>query len=72
MARYSLGDIGVGRHRCPGAELARVEGRMVLSAAAARFPDLRLTTPDKPAFLELVSFRAPTRLEVTRNPVLHE
>ncbi|MFI1223586.1 MULTISPECIES: cytochrome P450 [unclassified Streptomyces] len=57
---------GLGRHRCPGAELARVEGRVVLSAAAARFPDLRLATPERPPFLELVSFRAPTRLEVTR------
>ncbi|MFI1931354.1 cytochrome P450 [Streptomyces sp. NPDC020330] len=59
---------GLGRHRCPGGELARVEGRVVLSAAAARFPDLRLATPERPPFLELVSFRAPTRLGVTRAP----
>jgi cytochrome P450 len=59
---------GLGRHRCPGGELARAEGRVVLSAAAARFPDLRLATPERPTFLELVSFRAPTRLEVTRAP----
>lgn len=66
-ARRHLG-FGLGRHRCPGAELARAEGRVVLTAAAARFPDLRLTSPDQPPFLELVSFRAPTRVEVTRGP----
>ncbi|GHG22202.1 cytochrome P450 [Streptomyces hydrogenans] len=65
--RAHLG-FGLGRHRCPGAELARAEGRVVLGAAAARFPGLRLASADRPPFLELVSFRAPTRLDVTHTP----
>ncbi|KNB50817.1 cytochrome P450 [Streptomyces caatingaensis] len=59
---------GLGRHRCPGAELARAEGRVVLAALATRFPQLRLLAPRRPPFLELVSFRAPTRLDVTHGP----
>ncbi|MEU2656789.1 cytochrome P450 [Streptomyces sp. NPDC007325] len=65
--RAHLG-FGLGRHRCPGAELARAEGRVVLAAASERFPDLRLATEERPPFLELVSFRAPTRLEVEHAP----
>ncbi|MFF2351529.1 cytochrome P450 [Kitasatospora sp. NPDC058115] len=55
---------GLGRHRCPGAELARVEGRVFLSMCAERFPGLRPATPEPPPFLPLVSFRAPARLDV--------
>lgn len=65
--RKHLG-FGLGRHRCPGAELARVEGRVVLSMAAARFPGLRLATPEPPPFLQLVSFRAPAQLQVAHPP----
>ncbi|WP_345568175.1 cytochrome P450 [Streptomyces plumbiresistens] len=56
---------GVGRHRCPGASLARTEASVALRAAARRFPGLRLT-PDAPPppVLDLVSFRAPLEVRV--------
>ncbi|MBV7674213.1 cytochrome P450 [Streptomyces halstedii] len=39
---------GHGAHLCLGAELARVEARIALSALFTRYPDLRLTvTPDR-------------------------
>ncbi|KUJ68011.1 hypothetical protein ACZ90_22425 [Streptomyces albus subsp. albus] len=65
--RQHLG-FGMGRHRCPGAELARAEGGVFLSMAARRFPGLQLAEPGVPLFLELVSFRAPRRLPVTSTP----
>ncbi|WP_411107026.1 cytochrome P450 [Streptomyces sp. cmx-4-9] len=63
--RQHLG-FGLGRHRCPGAELARAEGRVFLDMAARRFPNLRAADADGPPFLELVSFRAPSRLLVAQ------
>ncbi|GLF95130.1 cytochrome P450 [Streptomyces yaizuensis] len=36
---------GHGRHYCPGAPLARLEGRIALRSLLHRFPSLRLATP---------------------------
>lgn len=61
---------GVGRHRCPGASLARTEAAVVLRAVARRLPDAHLatgaTTPSQPPMLGLLSFRAPLRVAVER------
>ncbi|WP_336246758.1 cytochrome P450 [Streptomyces cupreus] len=56
---------GVGRHRCPGASLARTEATVALRAAARRLPGVRLSTADGP-MLGLLSFRAPLRVPVER------
>ncbi|MFG2332406.1 cytochrome P450 [Streptomyces sp. NPDC048604] len=65
-ARHHL-SFGVGRHRCPGASLARTEAAVALRAAARRLPDVRLTEADQePPILGLLSFRAPLRVGVTR------
>jgi cytochrome P450 len=37
---------GVGPHLCVGAEIARIEGRIVLAALFDRFPTLRLAAPE--------------------------
>ncbi|MFD5324957.1 cytochrome P450 [Streptomyces sp. NPDC127092] len=56
---------GVGRHRCPGAALARTEAAVALRAAARRLPAVRLA-PDaaEAPTLGLLSFRAPLRVPV--------
>ncbi len=56
---------GHGRHFCLGAGLARAEAAVVLDAVARALPELRLLEPDPP-MLGLLSFRAPTRLQVAR------
>ena len=56
---------GLGRHRCPGAELSRAEAEITLRTAAGRLPALRLVEP-RPPMLELLSFRSPSRVLVTR------
>ncbi|MFE6286242.1 cytochrome P450 [Streptomyces sp. NPDC057877] len=58
---------GVGRHRCPGAALARTEATVALRMAARALPDVRLTAdaPRTP-MLGLLSFRAPLRVTVRR------
>ncbi|SDM93248.1 Cytochrome P450 [Allokutzneria albata] len=56
---------GYGRHFCLGAGLARAEAAVVLDAVARALPGLRLLEPDPP-MLGLLSFRAPTRLQVAR------
>jgi cytochrome P450 len=57
---------GLGRHRCPGAELARVEAKIMLERTARRLPGLRLAAGERPETLTgLLSFRAPTRVVVT-------
>lgn len=59
---------GVGRHRCPGAALARMEAATVLHAVSARLPDLRLARPAHDIPLRgLLSFRAPTAVPVRRS-----
>jgi cytochrome P450 len=54
---------GVGRHRCPGASLARTEAAVALAAAARRLPGAR-PVADGP-MLGLLSFRAPLRVAVS-------
>ncbi|MER7521277.1 cytochrome P450 [Streptomyces sp. NPDC126499] len=64
-ARHHL-SFGVGRHRCPGASLARTEAAVALRVAARRLPDARTTpTDERPPILGLLSFRAPLRVRVT-------
>ncbi|MET9649669.1 MULTISPECIES: cytochrome P450 [unclassified Streptomyces] len=46
-ARHHLA-FGVGRHRCPGASLARTEAAVALRAAAGRLPDVRLAGAPEP------------------------
>jgi cytochrome P450 len=57
---------GVGRHRCPGASLARTEAAVALRAAARRLPGVRPTEPTDVPMLGLLSFRAPLRVAVAR------
>lgn len=64
-ARHHL-SFGVGRHRCPGASLARTEAAVALRAAARRLPDARIApTSEQPPILGLLSFRAPLQVHVT-------
>ncbi|MET9764387.1 cytochrome P450 [Streptomyces sp. NPDC006372] len=56
---------GLGSQRCPGAELARAEGQVVLGQMVRRFPTMRLVSEERPPYLELISFRAPTSVLVT-------
>ncbi|MCH5677600.1 cytochrome P450 [Streptomyces gilvus] len=56
---------GVGRHRCPGASLARTEAAVALRAVARNLPDVRLAAENaNPPMLGLLSFRAPLRVTV--------
>ncbi|MFI9352710.1 cytochrome P450 [Streptomyces lydicus] len=58
---------GLGRHRCPGAALARMEAETVLRAVSARLPDLRLSGPARAVPMRgLLSFRAPPAVPVRR------
>ncbi|WP_185923578.1 cytochrome P450 [Streptomyces sp. WAC05374] len=56
---------GAGRHRCPGALLARTEAATALRTAATVLPDIGLLDED-PDMLGLLSFRAPRRVRVAR------
>lgn len=56
---------GAGRHRCPGASLARTEAAVALRAAARALPDVRLTPGKREVpMLGLLSFRAPLEVAV--------
>jgi cytochrome P450 len=56
---------GGGSHICPGAPLARMEARAVLSKLFTCFPRLRLANPDAPAhWRRLPGFRGLERLDV--------
>ncbi|MFF5921996.1 cytochrome P450 [Streptomyces flavochromogenes] len=57
---------GVGRHRCPGASLARTEAAVALRTAARLLPDAVLTEDGDPPMLGLLSFRAPLQVVVRR------
>lgn len=60
---------GAGRHRCPGASLARTEASVALRAAARRLPGLHLTPgAPPPPVLDLLSFRAPLAVRVSDAP----
>ncbi|MFG1667846.1 cytochrome P450 [Streptomyces sp. Y7] len=56
---------GAGRHRCPGASLARTEAAVALKAAARHLPGVRQAarTAQVP-MLDLLSFRAPLQVAV--------
>lgn len=56
---------GLGKHRCPGAELARAEAGITLRMAVERLPPLQLLHSE-PAMLDLLSFRSPTQVMVAR------
>ncbi|NYI06727.1 cytochrome P450 [Allostreptomyces psammosilenae] len=55
---------GAGRHRCPGAALARTEAAVALRTAARRLPAIAVAEETAPPMLGLISFRAPLRLRV--------
>jgi cytochrome P450 len=54
---------GAGRHRCPGASLARTEAAVALRTAARLLPAAEPAGGRAP-MLDLLSFRAPTRVPV--------
>lgn len=56
---------GLGSHRCLGAGLAHLETRTVIATASRMLPDLALAERDPP-MLNLLSFRAPRRVRVSR------
>ncbi|MFF3404106.1 cytochrome P450 [Streptomyces sp. NPDC002659] len=55
---------GYGRHRCPGAYLAKLEGEIVLSAVERRFPDMRLAE-EEISWDGNVNLPCPVRLNIT-------
>ncbi|MGY0065071.1 cytochrome P450 [Streptomyces sp. LZ34] len=56
---------GAGRHRCPGASLARTEAAVALRAAARSLPKARLAAgTEGTPMLGLLSFRAPLRVAI--------
>jgi cytochrome P450 len=55
---------GAGRHRCPGAALARTEAAVALRTAARLLPDAVLAEDSDPPMLGLLSFRAPLHVKV--------
>jgi cytochrome P450 len=57
---------GYGRHFCLGAPLARLEAEVTLEVAARTLPTLRLASSARPPMLNLISFRAPTRVLARR------
>ena len=59
---------GAGRHRCPGALLARTEAAVALRTAARMMPDaVAVGDGTHLPMLSLLSFRAPTSLLATRH-----
>ncbi|WP_145802468.1 cytochrome P450 [Kribbella amoyensis] len=56
---------GIGLHRCLGAGLARLEARVAVERAEPLLAAVRLVE-EPPPMLELLSFRAPSRLLVRR------
>ncbi len=56
---------GYGIHFCLGFQLAKLEFGIMLRQLAARFPDLRLTGDGRIDYLANVSFRVPSKLEIT-------
>ncbi|MGW6459431.1 cytochrome P450 [Streptomyces sp. NPDC055078] len=57
---------GAGRHRCPGALLARTEAAVALRTAARSLPGLMPLAGAETPYLGLLSFRAPTSVAVGR------
>ncbi|WP_406002626.1 cytochrome P450 [Streptomyces sp. NBC_00829] len=61
---------GVGRHRCPGAQLARTEAAVALRTAAGLLPGMEPADDVPPPMLGLLSFRAPRSVPVRRSQAL--
>jgi cytochrome P450 len=59
---------GRGVHYCVGAQLARMEARVVLRTLLARLPGLRLAPGFTPPYLPNLMHRGPRRLDVTWTP----
>ncbi len=55
---------GHGIHKCVGAELARLELRIILEECTRRFPQMALDTDLPIDFVPLLTFRGPTQLWV--------
>ena len=55
---------GWGTHFCSGAQLARLEGRIVLEGLTARWPNLRLAPGQRLHWLPTLMFRGVERLEI--------
>jgi cytochrome P450 len=55
---------GYGLHRCLGARLAEFETTLMIETLTRALPDLRAS--DEPEWMELLSFRTPLTLAVTR------
>jgi cytochrome P450 len=56
---------GLGNHLCLGAPLARLEARVVFEELTRRRPGLELAANQSLSFHPNISFRGPTRLQVT-------
>lgn len=56
---------GYGIHFCLGFQLAKLEFGIMLRQLTARFPDLRLTGDGAIDYLPNVSFRVPSKVEIT-------
>lgn len=56
---------GYGIHFCLGFQLAKMEFGIMLRLLSTRFPDLRLTGDGKIEYLPNVSFRVPSKVEIT-------
>jgi cytochrome P450 len=56
---------GYGIHFCLGFQLAKLEFGIMLRQLTARFPDLRLTGDGRIDYLPNVSFRVPSKVEIT-------
>ncbi|WP_241837901.1 cytochrome P450 [Streptomyces sp. CB03234] len=57
---------GAGRHRCPGASLARTEAAVALRTLARLLPDAVLVEDERAPMLGLLSFRAPLKVVARR------
>ena len=56
---------GYGIHFCLGFQLAKMEFGIMLRQLSTRFPDLRLTGDGRIEYLPNVSFRVPSKVEIT-------
>lgn len=55
---------GVGHHRCIGAALARIEGRVAVRRLLERFPDMQLSPTEEPEFRPNLQLRGFSKLPV--------
>ena len=55
---------GKGIHYCLGANLAKLEARIVLELLAERLPSLRLVPGHRPTYFPNITFRGPDRVPI--------